>query len=198
MKHFTALEALGHSLGHSLRHLSYGTHCLSTTCIHKRDSAIPLPTWACNDWVEFEQAKHLLTLFTLMNMQKDLSGVANVLKMNPSSLPKTVIFCSKKETASSVYRFLHCSDKSSVTMYHASTDKEGCIQWIVSHIRCLVSTLAFGMVCMVAHTMLVYPAISVEVSSIFQHLLLPVLVWGSWYGQTRSYPGSLDTGLNNM
>ena len=41
---------------------------------------------------------------------------------------------------------------------------------------------------MVARTMLVYPAITVEVSGIFQHLLLPVLVWGSWYGQTRSYP----------
>ena len=59
-----------------------------------------------------------------MNMQKDLFGVANVLKMNPSSLPKTVIFCSKKETVSSVYRFLHCSDKSSVTMYHASLTEQ--------------------------------------------------------------------------
>ena len=51
------------------------------------------------------------------------------------------------------------------------TDKEGCRRWIASHIQCLVSTLAFGMVCMDAHTILQF-----------------LLVWGSWYGQTRSYP----------
>ena len=101
-----------------------------------------------------------------MIMQKDLSGVANALKMNSSSLPKTVIFCSKKETVSSVYHFLHCSDRSSVTMYHTSLTEHpnkavyNEFSKQTPHIRCLVSTLAFGMVCMVAcilRTMLAYP-----------------------------------------
>ena len=98
--------------------------------------------------------------------------MANTLKMNLSSLPKTVIFCSKKKTVSSVHRFLHCSDRSSVTMYHASlteqTKKAVYDEFSkpASYIRCLVSTLAFGMVCMhacIVRTMLVYPKIFVEI-----------------------------------
>ena len=40
--------------------------------------------------------------------------MAHVLKMNPSSLPKTVILCTRKEMVSSVYHFL----------YHASQTEQ--------------------------------------------------------------------------
>jgi len=86
-------------------------------------------------------------------IQKDLSGVASALKDNPGAFPKTVIFCSRKETVSLVYRFLCHSDKSSITMYHASLTEEtkkavySEFSKPTSRIRCLIATLAFGMVC---------------------------------------------------
>ena len=87
---------------------------------------------------------------------------------NPLSFPKTIIFCRQKRTVCDVYdhitRSLKC--KSLVTVYHASLSAETkehvyhsfCGER--SQLRCLVSTVAFGMVrrmCKCVHYLLSYP-----------------------------------------
>ena len=73
---------------------------------------------------------------------------------NPCSIPKTLIFCCRKETAANIYRFLSYSaaSREHVTMYHASLTERSKREIYIrfssrsSQLRCLVATIAFGMV----------------------------------------------------
>lgn len=88
-------------------------------------------------------------------MQKDLSGLVSCLSSSrsPGDIPKTVVFAPTKNTVCRVYRMLseHASKKKFVGMFHASmaaSTKALCVTDFKSGIiRCLVSTIAFGMVC---------------------------------------------------
>ena len=70
------------------------------------------------------------------------------------SHPKVVVFCSRKDAVSTIFQFLRQSAKTkeSVAMYHASltddTKKHIYTDFSTPHstIRCLVATIAFGMV----------------------------------------------------
>ena len=84
-----------------------------------------------------------------------MSGLIASLKTGkPESSPKTLIFCQTKEAVVKVYRLLLHSAKSreSVSMFHASltkTTKQAIQQEFQSPssaLRCLVATVAFGMV----------------------------------------------------
>ena len=87
-------------------------------------------------------------------MQKDLSGLASCLSSSrsPVDVPKTIVFASTKNSVCRVYRMLsgHASKKL-VGMFHASmaaSTKAVCVSGFRSgRTRCLVSTIAFGMVC---------------------------------------------------
>ena len=84
-----------------------------------------------------------------------MSGlIASLESGKPENTPKTLIFCQTKEAVVKVYRLLLQSAKSreSVSMFHASLTK-GTKQAIhhefqspSSALRCLVATVAFGMV----------------------------------------------------
>lgn len=88
--------------------------------------------------------------------QKDLAVLGEMLNaaVDPQTFPRCIIFCKRKEVVSNVFQFLrHCARKREfVAMYHASltenTKKEIYDQFAnpFSHIRCLVATIAFGMV----------------------------------------------------
>ena len=68
--------------------------------------------------------------------------------------PRTVIFCTRKNTVSNIFEFLYdcAKDKRFVAMYHASlsdaTKSEIYADFSTqqSHICCLIATIAFGMV----------------------------------------------------
>ena len=80
-----------------------------------------------------------------------MSGLIASLKTGkPESTPKTLIFCQTKEAVVKVYRLLLHSAKSreSVSMFHASLTKttKQEFQSSSSALRCLVATVAFGMV----------------------------------------------------
>ena len=91
----------------------------------------------------------------LLSIQRDLAGLGETLKdINPHTYPRTVIFCSRKSTVSSVFQFLRqcAKDKRCVAMYHASlteaTKRDIYEQFSnpLSYVCCLVATIAFGMV----------------------------------------------------
>lgn len=88
-------------------------------------------------------------------MQKDLGGLASCLSNSrfPGDIPKTIVFASTKHTVCRIYAMLseHASKKKFVGMFHASmaaSTKAVCVTEFKSgRTRCLVSTIAFGMVC---------------------------------------------------
>lgn len=73
----------------------------------------------------------------------------------PDSIPKTLVFTQTKNLACKVYRTLHQSaiNKDYVGMYHADQTKQTkslmqqAFSGAHSSMRCLVATIAFGMVC---------------------------------------------------
>ena len=94
---------------------------------------------------------------TLLYLQSDLDGIASLLKgaKEPIDVPKMIIFCQSKEAAVKIYRFLSGSayHKESVSMFHASLTQntkrviQERFQSSTCTLRCLVATVAFGMVC---------------------------------------------------
>ena len=92
-------------------------------------------------------------------LQTDLAGIARWLtSLLPSSVPKTLIFTQTKNIACKMYGWLSqcAATKTCVNMYHASLTHttKTLIQEEFSSpqadLRCLVSTVAFGMVHSVA------------------------------------------------
>lgn len=103
-----------------------------------------------------------LLLFTLLvgmycnYFQADLSGIAHWLKtLSPASVPKTIIFVPTKNVGCKLYSWLSkcTTSKHSVYLYHASLTQTTKVH-IQSmfrkqcDLRCLVATVAFGMVFM--------------------------------------------------
>ena len=92
----------------------------------------------------------------LISLQRDLGGVASRLQScrSPEEFPKTVVFCKTKPICVKVHDLLSqtASVKSMVSMYHATLSdqtKRFLHQQFASHasdLRCLVCTVAFGMV----------------------------------------------------
>ena len=89
-------------------------------------------------------------------MQRDLHGLTHQLKtISPDVMPKIIVYVLTKNMACKVYHFLKGSsaNKQSVGVYHAdltASFKSSVYQEFsrpTSHIRCLVATVAFGMVC---------------------------------------------------
>jgi superfamily II DNA helicase RecQ len=87
---------------------------------------------------------------------KTFSGLANSLSscLNPQQLTKTAIFCRRKESVVTIYQYLKKVAKfhSYVGMFHASL-KEETKRAVYDHfispsspLRCLLVTIAFGMV----------------------------------------------------
>ena len=95
-------------------------------------------------------------LFFAFHFQRDLSTLGQLLKqsLNHCSIPKTLIFCRWKETAANIYCFLSYSAacREHVSMYHASLTEHSKREIYIhfssrfSRLRCLVATIAFGMV----------------------------------------------------
>ena len=91
-----------------------------------------------------------------MLLQLDFSGIANSLSTrdDPSSIPKTIIFCGTKELTVKAYRYLQGAAlfPHYVGAYHADLtqhSKHFVLQQFMSsgsEMRCLCSTIAFGMV----------------------------------------------------
>ena len=91
------------------------------------------------------------------NIQCDFVNVVNLIKLadEPSSLPKTLIFCRTKDAAVNVYRLLINSAhyKECVGMFHASLTQDTKTTTVEnfqsrnSPLWFLVATVAFGMVC---------------------------------------------------
>ena len=96
-----------------------------------------------------------LTAIIFCVLQTDLAGIARwLISSPPSSVPKTLIFTQTKNIACKIYAWLseHAATKTRVSMYHASLTHSTKAQ-IQQHfsssegdLRCLVSTVAFGMV----------------------------------------------------
>lgn len=88
--------------------------------------------------------------------QRDLSGIMAKIRScdDPINFPKTVIFCPQKRTVCDVYDHLKSAAKSAsfINVYHASLSDETkehvyhSFSCVGSQLRCLISTVAFGMV----------------------------------------------------
>ena len=91
-------------------------------------------------------------------MQRDFGNLANILASTEdlSAIPKMLIFSQTKNDVCTIFSFLRsqAKHKHAVSMYHASQSDEtkSFIQTSFrsqqSELRCLSSTIAFGMVCM--------------------------------------------------
>ena len=97
----------------------------------------------------------LLLVLLLLDIQKDLGGVCSRLSVpDPLDFPKTIIFVQTKAIACKIFSLLKAatlSVPSRVDMYHASNTESTKAQVrrnFSGHtqLRCLVSTIAFGMV----------------------------------------------------
>ena len=74
--------------------------------------------------------------------------------MSPESIPKTLLFAQTKNAACRIYQMLHQAavKKEYVGMYHADLTKQTKLSMqqafsgVQSNMRCLVATIAFGMV----------------------------------------------------
>ena len=83
-----------------------------------------------------------------------MAGITSLLSSNVAGMPKTLIFTQTKNTACKVFCLLSnsASKKECVGMYHASLTHETkayCQREFSENgsVRCLVATVAFGMVC---------------------------------------------------
>ena len=81
-------------------------------------------------------------------LQRDLAGIVSIL--GAGACPKTIVYTLTKNTACKVYDMLSQAARESLGLYHASLTKETKCQthekFKNGSIRCLVSTIAFGMV----------------------------------------------------
>ena len=88
----------------------------------------------------------------MLDIQKDLGGVCSRLSVpDPLDFPKTIIFVQTKVIAFSLLKAATLSVPSRVDMYHASNTERTKAQVRrdfsgQTQLRCLVSTIAFGMV----------------------------------------------------
>ena len=88
-------------------------------------------------------------------MQKDLGGLACYLSSakSPYDIPKMIVFAATKNAVCRCYAMLskHAVHRKYVGMFHASmapmTKATRVVDFTNGTIRCLVSTVAFGMVC---------------------------------------------------
>lgn len=90
-------------------------------------------------------------------LQRDLGRLASLLSSEAELLkiPKTIIYCQTKDNACKVFSFLKKASKAkhAVGVYHASLSElhktfvQTTFQSSTSELRCLVATVAFGMVC---------------------------------------------------
>lgn len=90
-------------------------------------------------------------------LQRNLGRLASLLatETDLAKIPKTIIYCHTKDSACKVYSFLKKASKAkhAVDVYHASLSElhktfvQSAFQSTTSEIRCLVATIAFGMVC---------------------------------------------------
>ena len=88
-----------------------------------------------------------------ITIQKDLAGLTSLLSSTTSEIPKTLIFTQTKKSACKLFCLLtnSSSKRGAVGMYHASLTSETklyCQRDFAKDgsIRCLVATVAFGMV----------------------------------------------------
>ena len=91
-------------------------------------------------------------VFALSHPQRDLAGVAGMLRDDPEDMPKTIVFCRTKNDCAKVYNFLSKSARRhAVGMYHANLT-QGTKAYVQeqfrcrSQLKCLSATVAFGMV----------------------------------------------------
>ena len=92
--------------------------------------------------------------YSFIPMQNDLQSLASGLRSAkcPQDFPKTLIFCQTKEITSKIYTYLSCYQRDRTGMYHASLTKETrqhtyrLYRDPGSQLRCIVATIAFGMV----------------------------------------------------
>ena len=85
-------------------------------------------------------------------MQQDVNGLCTLMKCSPSDIPKVIVYVPTKNTACKVYHFLRAAfpNKKSVGMSHADltqATKYSVYEKSCSVVRCLVATIAFGLVC---------------------------------------------------
>ena len=92
-------------------------------------------------------------------VQKDLNGICvKLAAQDPEDIPKCLLFAQTKNIACKIFSFLRrfSLDRRYVSMYHASLTQRtkeflrSEFSSSRSHLRCLVSTIAFGMVCLYA------------------------------------------------
>lgn len=85
-----------------------------------------------------------------------MDGLVQALKSPlPDSVPKTLVFTQTKDIAWKVFHMLHLAavNKRYVGMYHASQAQrtklsiQQAFSSVSSDLRCLMATIAFGMVC---------------------------------------------------
>lgn len=103
--------------------------------------------------------------------QKDFGGVIDLLKLPVESIPKILIFAQTKDIAWKIYHTLSATaiDKHYVGFYHASLTNETKQFYqqqysSPSNLRCLVATVAFGMVCFLTVKSIIVPY-SLEIKS---------------------------------
>lgn len=109
-------------------------------------------------------------LIILFGIQKDLGGICSQLSVSdPLDFPKTIIFVQTKTIACKVFSLLKAASVSvpdRVDMYHASNTEGTKVQVHrdfsgQTQLRCLVSTIAFGMVREVARSLAAYNNITI-------------------------------------
>lgn len=97
----------------------------------------------------------VILLVNSLIWQGDLSGIAEMLKSPAFIIPKSIVYVQTKDMAWKVYSYLQrvCARHSYVGVYHASltqATKAHIYQEFRSGgstLRCLIATVAFGMVC---------------------------------------------------
>ena len=99
--------------------------------------------------------QHFVNKNNGLYLQKDLGGLTSILSSakHQDDVPKTLIFAGTKNKVCQVYSMLskHAVNSKHVRMFHASmtpSTKKSCVIEFKSGVtRCMVSTIAFGMVC---------------------------------------------------
>lgn len=132
----------------------------------------------------------LYNIVILTPMQNDLRSLASGLRSakHPQDFPKTIIFCQTKEITSKIYTYLSCYQKDRIGMYHASLTKET-RQHVYrlycdpgSQLRCVIATIAFGMVNALVFMYCACTCSSSLVFIVFQGLDIPdiqlVIIYG--------------------
>ena len=112
------------------------------------------PSYTSSRFIPF--SVHNIIQQQCTHVQRDLSGLISKLQTcaSPRDIPKTVIFCRRKDMVAVLYKHLRSCSKipDSVSMFHASLTDEtkksiySTFTSSSSTLRCLISSIAFGMV----------------------------------------------------